>query len=140
MLGRRGRAAHDDAPQDRLCSRARVGRLPDQHLVQHAAQRVDVRRWSDVLFPRGLLGAHVVGGANAQTCLGEPGTGGPRYGQRDPEVRDQRTATTEQDVRGLDVPVNDSRFVCGLQRIGDFARDSDRFLDGELSFALQLVL
>ena len=92
-----------------------------------------------MLLTRGLLGAHVVGGAYAEACLGEATPRGSTYGQGNPEIRDQRTTTTEQDVRGFDVPVDYARVVCGLQGVGDFACDSDRFLHGELPFAFQFV-
>ena len=88
LLRRRHGVARDDLAQDRLRGASSVWRLSDQHLVEHRAESVDVRRGTHVLIARRLLGAHVVRGPEAQTCLGEtPASRGPD-GQRDAEVRD----------------------------------------------------
>ncbi len=92
------------------------------------------------LLASGLFGVHVVWRADAQPCLGEPTPRRPTHRQGNPEVRDQRAAPAEQDVGGLDVPVDYARFMRGLQSVGDLARDADRFLHGELAFAPQFVL
>ena len=58
----------------------------------------------------------------------------------DPEVGDQRVAVVgEQDVLGLDVPVDHAVAVGVLQRLRRLARDPERVLDRELPLAPEPV-
>ena len=61
---------------DRLRRGSGERRLADQHLVRHAAQRVDVGRGGDLPLAHRLLGAHVVRGAQRHPGLGHPGAAG----------------------------------------------------------------
>jgi len=53
-----------------------VGRLAGQHLIQDAAQRVDVRAGADLLLGRGLFRRHVVGCAEREPRFGHAAAGG----------------------------------------------------------------
>ena len=59
------------------------------------------------------------------------------HSKRDPEIRNDRVRTLQQDVFWLDVAVNDAGSVCCTQRIGDFACDRDSVTDRQLSFPLE---
>jgi hypothetical protein len=56
--------------------------------------------------------------------------------ERDAEVGDERLSPAEQDVRGLDVAVNDSVVVCRLQRVGDRCCDAQRLVDRQLLLSI----
>src|SRR5205085_8629527 len=70
--------------------------------------------------------------------LGDPLTA--RFGdsERDTEVRNQRLTLVQQNIFGLEVPVNYTVPMCVVQRRGDRGCNMNRFVDGELSFPDQL--
>src|SRR2546426_1145415 len=91
--------------------------LPRKHLVQDAAETVDVAaavKWS----PRRLLWTHVARGADETSCASQtPGTRG-RERPCNPEVSDKWLATGEQDVLRFDVAVDD------VMTVGEIGRAS----------------
>ena len=86
-------------------------RLADEHLVQHAAEAVDVAPGVDVLAAERLLRAHVVRRADGHAGLGQLLAAGLAHRPRDAEVGDQRVAAEQQDVLRLDVAVDDAALV-----------------------------
>jgi len=56
-------------------------------------------------------------------------------GLRDAEVRDHRVALVEQNVLGLDVPVDDVLMVCGRQRVGDLTENHECITDRDRALA-----
>ncbi len=111
--------------------------VPDEHLVEHDAQRVDVRLAVDVV-PERLLGRHVVGGpehapVGGQALLVE------RAG--DPEVGDLgRALAVDQDVLGLDVAVDDVARVGAAERAGDLDRVRERLVHRQPAHAADALL
>ena len=118
-LSRRGgrRLLEGDPPQDLLAVPPRVGRPQRQQLVERHAQRVDVGAVVDD-HPLGqrLLGAHVAERAEQVAGHRQPGValdaGQAEVG--DPEV----AARVDQQVRRLDVAVQDPLLVRVLERLG----------------------
>ncbi len=56
-------------------------------------------------------------------------------GERNPEVRHERAPVVQQDVLGLDVPVDHAVAVGVVQRRGHLRGDAHRVVDGELLLA-----
>ena len=130
----------DHAPgNDRLGGRPGIRRLPGEHLVEHAAEGVDVGAAVDVRVAGRLLGAHVVRRAEGEPGLGQAVAGRGGEGPRDPEVGDDRLPAGEQDVLGLDVAVHHAVLVGVAQRRGDVAGDAHGVVDRELPLARQAV-
>ncbi len=106
-----------ETPHQRLLHRRRLPRVvPGEHLVHDDAEAVDVRFLSD-RSARQLLGRHVGRRAGAgHVCVGF----GERF-ERDPEVGQVGAAgPVEQDVRGLDVTMDDPVPVCHGETGGKF--------------------
>ena len=59
--------------------------------------------------------------------------------ERDPKIGHEGATSTEQDVRGLDVAMNDALLVCGLEGIGHVRRDPDSLVYGKLLLPLQTI-
>ncbi len=59
--------------------------------------------------------------------------------QRDPEVRHHRATVMEQDILGLDVPMDHIIPMRVVEGVGDGDRDADRFVDAELRLPVQFV-
>src|ERR1700736_999521 len=106
---------------NRLDRWARERRLTSQHLIRHRTQRIDVAPCSDRPLTHRLLGTHVARSPERQTSLSDACATSLRDRQRNPEVRDDRTAIVEQNVLGLDVPVDDVVPVRIVERTGDFS-------------------
>ena len=105
-------------------------RLPDEALVEHAAERVDVRPPVDLLA-RDLLGRDVVGRAHEVAVVADPGLLGdpPRdaeVGQVDVVGAVRPRARVEEHVRGLHVAVHETARMCGVERARDLRDDADR--------------
>jgi hypothetical protein len=111
---------------DRLRRGSGEWRVSGQHLVRDAAEGVDVAPDVRAGLARRLLGAHVKRRAQAQAGLRQSLTACLAQRGRDAEVRDGCVPTGNQDVRGLDVPVDDAGVMSRPEAIGDFARDLDR--------------
>ena len=76
LNGEGARLLRNNAGDDGLRGGPREGRLPDQHLVEDAAQGIDVGSRGDLPLPHRLLGAHVVRGTERHASFGHAGTGG----------------------------------------------------------------
>ena len=102
------------------------GDVAREHLVEHDAERVDVRLAVDVVAER-LLGRDVVRGAE-HAALGGQAAVVHRAG--DAEVGDLgRALLVDEDVLRLDVAVDDAAPVRGAERAGDLDRVGDRLVD-----------
>jgi len=85
---------------------------------------------------RRLFGGHVCRTAN-HNARRRNWTRRRRFSDRarDAEIRHQRVSRREQDVLGLDVPVDDLLRVRVGQRIGDLAKNPDRLGDRHFTFS-----
>ena len=100
--------------------------VPDEHLVEDDAERVDVGLAVDLVAER-LLGRDVVRRAE-DAAVGRQALLLERAG--DPEVGDLRRALlVDEDVLGLDVAVDDPARVRGAERAGDLDRVGQRLGD-----------
>ena len=97
----------EGAGQHRLGRWSSEGRFARERFVEHTAEAVGVGPAVEFPLARGLLRAHVSGGAEGEAGLGQPV--GPRVAERpgDPEVGDDGIVAIEEDVLGLDVAVDD---------------------------------
>jgi hypothetical protein len=114
-------------------------RVAGEHLVGDASQGVDVRPDGDLALAHRLLGRHVVRRAETHPGLGHPVAAGAGDGERDTEVRDQRGAVVQQDVFGLDIPMDHTMAVGVVQRGRHFRREPEGVRYGELLLASQSV-
>src|SRR5439155_10708325 len=89
-----------------LRARPGVGRLPHEHLVQHARETVHVAPPVDRPAPAGLLGAHVCWRADGDARLRQPRPRRLRDRACDPEVRHHRLTPRQQDILRFDVAVH----------------------------------
>ncbi len=135
--GPRGLGNHPG--HDRLRRATGEGRLAGEHLVEHGAEGVDVGAGGDLPLAHRLLGTHVVRGAERHTGLGHPGVARLARRQRDSEVGHQRPAVVQEDVLGLDVPVNDLMAMRIVERRSHLRGDADRIGHGELLLPAQAV-
>ena len=104
------------ARDDRLRRRPRERRLSGDHLVQHAAQAVDVAPAVDSRIGHRLLGTHVRRRAERDAGARELGAAALGDRARDAEIGDERLAVLQQDVLRLDVAVNDALLVRVVER------------------------
>src|ERR671923_4636 len=111
---------------------ARERELPGQQLVEDDPDRVDVRPLVDVRAAR-LLWREVLRGADDRAGLRHL----TRRRARDPEVRhlplDLGAVLRQQDIVGLDVPVDDPGAVREADRPQDLPRRLDRGRDRQLA-------
>ena len=113
---------------------ARVRRAAGQEIVERTAQAVDVRAMVGELGIRSLLGRDVVDRPDEDVALGQArlrDVGAERaFGDthpRDAHVEDlQRAAGIEQQVRRLDVPMDDIGLIGGLEPSGRLDQAIDR--------------
>ncbi len=122
---RRGRRVGDVRPQLRHVVVLREGDAAGEHLVEHAAERVDVRAPVDGAG-LDLLGRHVVGGADpgaraGQTAGRAEALGQPEVGEVDVLVL---ALAADQDVGRLDVAVHQPALVRGVERRADRGGDA----------------
>ena len=137
LAGRGGNVAGEDLPQNRTRRGAGEGWLAHQHLVEHAAQRIDIGRRTDVGIAGRLLRAHVVWRAQTEPRLRETSAARRVDGQGDPEVGDNRISIDQQDVGRLDVPVDNALAVGVVEGFRDVDSDPDRLFDRKLAFPVQ---
>jgi hypothetical protein len=123
--------------EDRRDAATGGGRLAGQHLVRHAAQRVQVAPPVQVLFPARLFRAQVRRRADDDARRRQTLGAGRRNRQRDAEVGHAGVTRLQQDVLGLDVAMHDPVAVGVTEGVGDFARDADGLVDGQLVLAVQ---
>ena len=100
---------------------------PGQQFVQHHAQAENVAAAIDpVALATGLLGTHVGGRSGVAWPLADV-----LLPQGQPEIRHERlAAAVEQDVAGLDVPMDQSLAVGVVQRLGHRRHQFRRFRHG----------
>jgi hypothetical protein len=111
--------------------------LAGEHLVEHDAERVDVRLAVDVVAER-LLGGHVVRRAQDAAVGGQPVVA---QRARDPEVGDLgRALRVDQHVLGLDVAVHDVMPMGAAERARDLDRVRERLVDREPAELTDAVL
>ena len=132
------RRIHDEvlAHQD-LCRRPGEWRLPGEHLVEHARQRVEVAAAVQVSLAGGLLRAHVGGSTDRHAGGGERLRTRSIHCPRDPEIRDDGVAALEQDVLRLDVAMDHPPGVRVAQCVANFASDLEGGVEGELLLAVE---
>ena len=120
------------ARDDRLDGRPGERRLAGDHLVEHAAQAVDVGSGVEVSLAGALLRAHVRRRAHDDAGAGETVvTAGRADRAADAEVGDQRVAVlAEQDVLRLDVAVKDTMAVGVIERPRGLVRDAEGVVQG----------
>ena len=135
----RGRGLRHRAGDDHLGRRPGEGRIPGEHLVENAAEGIDVGASVQLARARRLLRAHVVHGADGQAGGGEPSPAGERQRARDAEVRQHTLAGGHHDVVGLHVPVDHAVGVRVGQRGGHVAREPERLVHRKLPLAPQAV-
>jgi hypothetical protein len=123
----------------RLRRRACVGRLSRKHLVQHAAEAVDVRPSVEVRVRARLLRAHVGRSPQRQSRLGQPVLTYSVHGTGDPEVGQHRLITLEQDILRFDVPVYDTVGVRVLQSTQHLDRNAASVVEGQLLLSEQTL-
>ena len=124
---------------DRLRGGSNERRIADEHLVQHASERINICARVERPFPHRLLGAHVSRRAEAHPGFGHPRAAGGARGERDPEVGDKCVPAVQQDILRLDVAVDHAVIVRVLQGAGHFGGDADRVRDRQLPLAGQPV-
>jgi hypothetical protein len=134
--GRLRLAGHDLA-EDRLRARARERRLATEHLVENAPEGVDVALRTRVPVRGGLLGAHVIRRAEREPRLGQPALPRRADGQGDAEVSNEGAAVLKEDVRRLDVPVDNALAVGIVQGSGDVDRDPERLFHRKLALPIE---
>ena len=138
-LGDRPRLRREMLVNHALHRGPRERRLPGQHLVQDAAQRVEVAAAVQIALPGRLLGAHVRGCADRDAGVGQPIAARGVHGARDAEVRDHRVPALEHDVLGLDVPVDHPAGVRVRQGVGHLPRQRHGLLERQLLFTPDAV-
>src|SRR5688572_22180577 len=115
------------------------GGIATQHLVGRGPERIDIGATRHLALAHRLLRAHVLRRAERHAGLGDARAAGLARGERDAEVRDERSAVVQQDVLWLDVAVNDAAAVGVIERARHFGCYPHRVSDGELLVASQPV-
>ena len=130
LRARRRRLGLEVREHDRDLRVAPERRLPDEALVEHAAERVDVRPPVDLLAGD-LLRRDVVDRAEQVAVVADPGLVGDPL--REPEVRQVDVvgavgpgARVEQHVGRLHVAVHEPARVGRIERARDLREDADR--------------
>ena len=120
----------DDVSANQRCDRTGKGRLPRDHLVGNAAERVEIDPVVEPCICGGLLGRHVERCSNHNSQVGPRRRNGhcmrSQQGLGDSKIRNGGGIAGEQDVVWLDVPVHDTFGVRELQRARDVSENADR--------------
>ena len=130
LSARRGRLRFEVREHDRDVRVAPERRLPDETLVEQAAERVDVRPPIDVLTGD-LLGCDVLDRAQQPAVVGDSSLLGDPL--REAEVRQvdvvgavRAGGRVEQHVGGLHVAMHEAARVCRIEGACDLSQDADR--------------
>ena len=113
-------------------------RPPGEQLVSHRAKGVDIHAVVEMRIGRRLLRRHVGRRAEGharrrQGILSR----GLTHRLRDAEVHDQRVATGEHHVVGLDVAMDHAERVRVRERVGHLAEDAHRLGDRKLADTIE---
>ena len=101
-----------------------------QHLVRNAPESILVGPCID-LASVDLLGAHVGGTSDGRTRHRERMSPGSAYRAGNPEIGDDRVPSRQENVVGLDVPMDDPYGVRIVQRPRDLPYNLNRLVDGQ---------
>src|SRR5688572_26550836 len=113
--------------------------MAGKHLVDDAAERVDVSRDADVIATGRLLGTHVLRRPERNSVLCQRLAGFVCGDMSDSEIGEKRVPVGEENVFRLHVPMHEAVAVCVIEAVADFSRDADRFVEDQLLFALHQV-
>jgi len=122
---------------DGLGAGSGVGCFSRKHLVQHGAERVEVASAIEIPLAHRLLGTHVGRRSDSEPGLGQLLGPGRVHCPGDAGVRPDRVTVFQQDVLGLDVPVNHVLGMRGRQRFCDLAGEAERIFNRQLLLAGQ---
>src|SRR6185295_2042262 len=113
-------------------------RLSREHLVEDAAEAVDVAASVDVGIRHPLLWTHVRRRTQRYTRRCQLLRSECAGGARNPEIGEESLPVLDKDVLRLDVAVDDSVAMRMIERACDLAGDAQRFVERELSLAIEL--
>ena len=123
---------------DRPEARPSEWRRASQHLIEHAAQRIDVAPPVQVALGTDLLGTHVGRRAHGEPSLGYVVAGRLGNGPRDAKIGDHCLTLVQQNVLRLDVAMYHVLPMGVVQRPRHRDADPHRLLGGKSLLALQL--
>ena len=138
-VGHQARFLGDDPHEDGLRRGTCVRRIPSEHFVEHARERVHIGAGAQIPVRGGLLRAHVMRGPQAEPGLGHSPTAGGRHREGDPEVRDHGVPLVQEDVLGLDVAVNHVVPVGIVEGTRDGFRQGHGILHGKLALPIETI-
>ena len=135
----RGRCLRELLRENHLDGRTRVRWLSREKCVEHTRERVDITPGVHLVVSRGLFRTHVTRSSERDTSSRQslffPGI----QRERDPEVGDERTTPTQEDIARLDVPVHDALSVRDVECFGYVGSNCDGLIDGKLLLPLQPI-
>ena len=114
-------------------------RDPREHFEEQAAHRIDVASCIEAGLAGGLLWTHVRGSADDKPRRGDGFPTGDQNGPRDSEIGYDRTGTIQENVLGLDVPVDHVVPVRVLERLQNGHGNRHRFFNRKLRVVLKAV-
>ena len=122
---------------DRALSEGQVSR---EHLVEHDAERVEVRCWGNRSGAARLFRAHVGGRAHEACLVGRLVCQGVVAEVRDAEVHQLdaghlAVGAEDHDVLGLEITVNDAAGVSVGEGVEDLEADGEEMLSGRRALA-----
>src|SRR5690606_16297650 len=128
------------AREDDVCRGPADRRRSAKHLLENAAQRIDVGPAIELGVGHGLLGRHVCGCTEGEAGLGDRVARACLiHGPGNAEVRHHGLAVAQEDVGRLDVTVHDAMAMGIGERGGHLPRDAERFFDGKRALARKPV-
>ena len=113
-------------------------RLAGQHVIERAAQGIDVAAGVGLARLQRLLGRNVVEGPQRHARLRQVGIAAPLQIARQPHIDELRPAIRrDDDVRRLDIAMHDAARVGVFQTRGDLKDIANRFADRNSAAALE---